>query len=438
LPREEASLRLVLNKKGVIITNVYREKQCPVCGYTLAATLFETGKKPLATIAWADSYEAALRVPSFEQEYIQCLNCSHVWNHLFDWEHVPYGDKPNKMYNRGARWREHLIGLSEWLSQSLPSEPVVIDIGCGDGSFLVNMADSYQGKGRFVGFDPSGDVDSGVQLIDFYKCLFEPFSHLKQLKPDLLLMRHVIEHLTAPSSFLHSLSWASDELAKPIHLYCEVPCIDRVFEAKRLSDFYYEHPSQFTTESFRHLLSSAGNIISIYHSYDGEVICGLVELCPGSRKRSIQERAVLYSSSTRTSITTISSQLRTLLGQDKKLAIWGGTGKCSAFMHHYGVSCEDIQIVVDSDIRKIGTFVPGVGQEIKCPAELLTSKPDILIIPTQWRVQDILIESLALKVTFEKVLIEHNGKLIDFYSGEHPYEMNKIAGQPLLESRWYN
>jgi len=408
------------------MTGIYHEKQCPVCGYTLAISLFKAGKKPLATIAWADSQEAALQVPSFEQEYIQCLNCSHVWNHLFDWEDVPYGDKPNKMYNRGARWKDHLSNLSGWLTESLPTQPIVIDIGCGDGSFLANMADSYQGRGRFLGFDPSGDVDSGEQLIEFHKSLFEPFRDLRQFRPDLLLMRHVIEHLTAPSSFLHSLSWASDELANPIYLYCEVPCIDRVFETKRLADFYYEHPSQFTTESFRHLLSSAGNIVSIYHSYDGEVICGLVELRPDARQKSIQERAALYSGSTTASIAAIAAQINNFLEQGKRLAIWGGTGKCAAFMHHYGVSREDIQIVVDSDIRKIGTFVPGVGQEIKSPEELLNSKPDILIIPTQWRAQDILLESLALDLAFEQVLIEHNGRLIDFYSGTHPYAKDRL------------
>jgi hypothetical protein len=75
----------------------YLDKQCPVCGYTLAKMVFDAGEKPLATIVWAESSDAAKAVDVFRQEYIQCLSCSHVWNHLFDWNHVPYGDKPNKM-----------------------------------------------------------------------------------------------------------------------------------------------------------------------------------------------------------------------------------------------------------------------------------------------------------------------------------------------------
>lgn len=402
----------------------YHDKQCPVCGHSPAVTIFNAGKKPLATIAWADSQEEALQVPAFEQEYIQCLNCSHVWNHLFDWKNVPYGNKPNKMFNRGATWKDHLSDLSSWLSKSLPSEPTIVDIGCGDGSFLDGMANSYQGKGRFLGYDPSGDVSVDETSIEFYKSLFEPSDHLIEVQPDLILMRHVVEHLEVPSTFLHSLAWASSEVEKPVYLYCEVPCIDRVFDTKRLADFYYEHPSQFTSESFNHLLSSAGEIVSIHHSYDGEVICGLVELSAG-KSQSIKEKALKYFAASTTSVSNISSQISVLLRQGRRLAIWGGTGKCAAFMHHYGITCEDIRIVVDSDHRKVGTFVPGVGQEIKAPQELLKFKPDILIIPTQWRAQDILLEACDFGIEFDTALIEHDGSLVDFALGEHPYSMDK-------------
>ena len=41
-------------------------------------------------------------------------------------------------------------------------------------------------------------------------------------------------------------------------LYLEAPVIDRVFDATRLEDFYYEHNSHFTTESFRRMLARSG------------------------------------------------------------------------------------------------------------------------------------------------------------------------------------
>ncbi|ABM77035.1 class I SAM-dependent methyltransferase [Prochlorococcus marinus] len=404
----------------------YLDKQCPACGYTIAKMVFDAGVKPLATIAWAESEEEAKDVKSFKQEYIQCLNCSHVWNHLFDWEHVPYGNKPNKMYNNGSQWKKHIEYLRGWLSDRMPAKPTIVDIGCGDGSFLICMANHYKQKGRFLGFDPSGDVDAQQSEIHFDRTLFSPLKDTAKHKPDLIVMRHVIEHLTAPSSFLHSLAWGASSYEKTTYVYCEVPCIDRVFQTSRLADFYYEHPSQFTTLSFTRMLKTAGQIIDIQHSYDGEVICGLVELKPSSEQTKISNGSDAYFFKTSTSIHQIERQIDNLLAAHKLIAIWGGTGKCAAFMHHYSVSCDDISTVVDSDERKWGTYVPGVGQEIKPPSYLLNKLIDVLLIPTQWRAQDILIEAYSMGLTFKQVLIEHNGRLVDFRDDEHPYAKDEL------------
>ena len=95
-------------------------------------------------------------------------------------------------------------------------------------------------------------------------------------------------------------------------------------------------------------------------------------------------------------------------------------------MHHYKISTEDISLVVDSDERKWGTYVPGMGQKIKSPTFLLNNPIDILIVPTQWRTQDILIEAASMGLTFSQVLIEQKGKLIDFMTEEHPYDKTKL------------
>jgi SAM-dependent methyltransferase len=389
--------------------------------------VFDAGIKPLATIAWAESEAAAKSVQSFRQEYIQCLDCSHVWNHLFDWEHVPYGSKPNKMFNNGSQWKMHIEYLQRWLVDRIPVEPTVVDVGCGDGSFIITMANQFEGHGQFLGFDPSGDVDPEQKAIAFNKALFLPFEDTAKYQPDLIIMRHVIEHLITPSSFLHSLAWGAASHEKSTYLYCEVPCIDRVFETGRLADFYYEHPSQFTTLSFTRMLNRAGKVVDIHHVYDCEVICGLVELCPSPQQFEIDKSAGVYFSNISSSLEVIAQQLSELVNAGKTLAIWGGTGKCAAFMHHYNVSSDDIPIVVDSDQRKWGTYVPGVGQEIRSPSILLEQPVDVLIIPAQWRAQDILLEAATMSLSFANVLIEHDGVLTDFLSGDHPYSKDKLG-----------
>ena len=150
------------------------DNECPACGYTIAKIVFDAGVKPLATIAWAESKEEAKSVQTFKQEYIQCLNCSHVWNHLFDWQDVPYGNKSNKMYNNGSQWKRHIEYLQGWLTDRIPKQPTVVDIGCGDGSFLISLAKRYEGYGQFHGFDPRGDVDPNQSAIIFSRSLYMP------------------------------------------------------------------------------------------------------------------------------------------------------------------------------------------------------------------------------------------------------------------------
>jgi hypothetical protein len=103
------------------------------------------------------------------------------------------------------------------------------------------------------------------------------------------------------------------------------------------------------------------------------------------------------------------------------VAIWGGTGKSAACMHHFGVDAARFPLVVDSDPDKVGTFVPGTGQRILFRDALKGMSVDVVIIPTQWRAKDIIAEMAREGIAAGKVLIEHGGRLIDFALEAHPY-----------------
>jgi hypothetical protein len=103
------------------------------------------------------------------------------------------------------------------------------------------------------------------------------------------------------------------------------------------------------------------------------------------------------------------------------VAIWGGTGKGAAFIHHFGADARRFPLVVDSDPGKAGTCVPGSGQTIRFRDALKAAPVDVLIIPTQWRAADILAEMAREGIRAGQVLIEHDGRLVDFGQAAHPY-----------------
>lgn len=393
---------------------------CPVCQFGVAAPFFDGGMQPLATLGWSSTKEVAKAMPRHPLDYVQCLRCTHVWNRSFSYEAIPYQKNPNRMFNNGAIWQGHLKDTRDLVKSHLPDCPTVIDVGCGEGHFVRGVAEALNFKGRFMGFDPNATEESG-RGVEFHARYFEPLNDIAEITPDIIVMRHVIEHLTAPSIFVDQLAVAASSLTKPVLFFAEVPCIDRVISTLRLGDFFYEHPSQYTTCSFRTLMERGGDILELTHGYGGEVIYALVRLGIPSKSKEAAELASKFYQHVNRTRTTIRQQLNALLASNKLIAIWGGTGKAAAFMHQFDIRDDEIPLVVDSDQEKVGTYVPKSGQVIQF-RDVLKNRPlDVVIVPSQWRAKDIVAEMNREGISPAIVLIEHEGRLIDFHREDHPY-----------------
>jgi SAM-dependent methyltransferase len=392
---------------------------CPVCHHTQAQPLFDGGRQPLAALGWPQTAEEARAMPRYPLDVVQCPRCTHVWNRSFRYEVVPYRNNPNRMFNTGEVWGAHLAAMRAIVLERLPPRPVVIEIGCGEGHFLRGLAQA-RGAGRYVGFDPNTSAETGCGL-EFFARTLDPMEDLAAIRPDAIVIRHVLEHLPDPAAVVEQLAWAAAAMDKPARLFAEVPCIDRVFQTDRLADFFYEHPSNFTTASFAALMARAGEVERLAHGYDGEVVFALARLGVPAAMRTQAATAAAFARRARDSQTRIGAQIRQLAASGKRLAIWGGTGKGAAFMHHFAVDARMLPVVVDSDPAKAGSYVPGVGQAIVFRDELKRRPADVIIIPNPWRARDILAEMAREGIAAATVLIEHDGALVDFFTASHPY-----------------
>lgn len=394
---------------------------CPVCHHSVATEFYDGGDQALATHAWPQSSEIARSLQKFPQKYLQCPSCSLVWNHLFTEDSVPYESSPNRMFNRGIHWKGHLAETRDLILEDLPPEPTIIDIGCGEGVFINGLAEALHGRGRFIGFDPNtrSATNEGVE---FWARYYDPIKDTVDLRPDVLVIRHVMEHMSDPTAFIERLAWGSSSSERPVWLFVEVPCIDRVFETQRLSDFFYEHPMHFSTRSFTRLMEKAGDIKTISHGYDGEVIYGYARLHVPSDHQKAVDAASQFLEESEQNRNLIRVQLDQLATSGKRVAIWGGTGKAAAFIHQFELDERRFPLVVDSDAGKAGTYVPGMGQKIQFRDVLVGQPLDTIIIPTPWRAWDIVTEMESESIRCDEVLIEHRGHLIDFRKDDHPYK----------------
>jgi SAM-dependent methyltransferase len=402
------------------MTNQLIPAVCPVCYHSVAALFFDGGNQPLATLGWPASASEAKAMPRHPHHFVQCPKCSHVWNRSFSYAAIPYQKNPNRMFNKGGIWKGHLVSTRDLLLARLPKSPTVLDIGCGEGHFVRGLSESRGGEGRFVGFDPNVAAETG-RGVEFHARYFEPLQDMAVFAPDAVTIRHMLEHLTDPVALLDQMAWGAAVLGKQVLLFAEVPCIDRVFETGRLADFFYEHPSHFTTQSFRTLMERVGEVVELAHGYAGEVVFALVRLAVPPMMQERAGTANAFAQQSSISRATIRAQMDELAASGKTVAIWGGTGKAAAFIHQFAADAKRFPLVVDSDPDKVGTYVPGTGQEIKFRDVLKSIPVDVIIIPTQWRAKDIVAEMAREGIRANQILIEHEGELTDFNHGRHPY-----------------
>ena len=413
-------------------SNIYdtamRNYTCPACSYHIAVQFYDGGLLPLTTLAWPQSTEEAQAMERLPHDFMRCVDCGHISNAAFDYAKVPYSDKPNLMFNKGAIWSEHLQKVCDLIAASLPENPTVVEIGCGEGHLIRSLAKKIP-SGKFIGFDPNAEIETEGGLIEARTMLFEPGQHLAELQPDLIISRHVFEHLMNPLGFAQEVAFAANVADCATRLFIEVPCIDGVLAAGRTVDFFYEHNSHFTSQSLERLLTRCATHVDLIEtSYNGEVIYGMASFEPQKHQVELARQAIAFQKKARQSAAQLAVQFEELANTGKRTAIWGGTGKAAAFINQHQLDKQRFPTVIDSDMNKAGTFVPGTGQEIHFRDWLLDHPVDVILIATQWRAADIVLEIQRNQIPCETILIEYQGQLINYFDDNHPYRREETKG----------
>ena len=392
---------------------------CIACGYTISYPIYNSEDQPLVMLNLPKSELEAKNVLTFPMNYRSCANCGHIFNIEFDYYKIPYQDNSNFMYNDGIFWQQHMSNLIDELVEKYDAKnKTIIDIGCGDGKFLKILIEKNLNN-SCIGYEPGIEAENARKNgLDVYQDYFIPERDLKYLKPDLIICRHVIEHLHNPKEFVSDIAyWCNMYDNFPLFM-AEVPRIDKAIKSFRINDFSYEHVSNFTEFSFKNMFEVSGfEVLDIQALYEGEVSAAFVRPKKIEKFNSIKNASDIYRKNIGKQKELVHYFLNSLLQQDKKIAFWGATGKGAAFFNFFDILNDTYPLVIDSDYRKNGRFVPKTGQEIKTPDYIIENPVDIIIITPQWRAKDIFNEIKTKNIKYEKIFILLNG-IITEYTGE--------------------
>lgn len=239
---------------------------CPICGSSCMDYLITLEHVPYFENRLCDSVISAQQDGCGTQSMTQCQHCGFVFNRMFEPQNMVYGDGYHAERGGSEYYRQYLRSVAAQINSVAPIEGKrILEVACGTGEFLQVIA-GYHPK-VCIGVDPSANEASGNCTIRpelFDEAYLEKYPETT----DILISRHMIEHMENPLEMLRTFA-----KALPVGgvLYLETPRLDWILENRVFYDFSYEHCSYFTDEFMERLLTAAGfSVTEMKPGFDGQ------------------------------------------------------------------------------------------------------------------------------------------------------------------------
>lgn len=341
---------------------------CLACGGDRLKPAADLGSSPVLTGALFPDQESARNAVRGPIELGVCADCGHVQNTAFDPSRVQY----DVSYDNSLHFSGTFQAYADALVQRLVNdygvrEKHVVEIGSGKGDFLAGL--SKAGGNTGTGYDPTVEPDTVVDGVTLVQDYFRPGQHLEPY--ELLVCRHVLEHLEDPSTLLRTLREAAPGDAL---FYFEVPAAEFNFGPSGLWDCIYPHVSYFSQGSLATLVQRAGfEIIRIERSFHGQFLS--VEARAGAPVQRFAddvsahlEVVASFAERWQRTVARWRGDVEALRASGELVALWGAGSKGVNFLN--AVDTAGDMPVIDLNPRKAGHYLPGSGHRVQAPADL--------------------------------------------------------------------
>ena len=360
--------------------------RCPICNSYDCIKILEFNSVPILQNVIIESQEEA---SAFFKDIVSlyfCRNCNNLFNNAFK-DYKLYGIKYDNSQNGSDSFVKYMNSIKEFVKSNVILEgKQVLEIGCGQGDFLKLLSEDISCK--CFGFDPSFKQNNQeFKNIKFFKEFFDKnvLDRFEE-KFDLIIMRHLIEHIQYPNEMLDFLHESLDDDGK---MYIEIPDLDYIVENNSFFDIIYEHCNYYNAKSISNLLRKHDfEIVSIQYSFMKQYLCLIVQKAKKSNKEdkilfksqsNTEESLIGFAKNTDSIIQTVSKFIinKCSLG---KLCLWGAGAKGMMCCNIFDPDKKYIDSVVDIRENKRNTYIAGTGHIVIKPQDILSREIKFVII----------------------------------------------------------
>lgn len=281
---------------------------------------------------------------------VQNIKSGLIYNAAFNQQLMQYDDSYQNEQAHSNIFQKHLDDVRLIIDKAFTTKTFT-EVGCGKGYFLDHMD-----KAGFevIGLDPAYEGDNPNVI----KKYFEPSLGLK---PDNIVLRHVLEHVSNPYAFLSAI--AETNQAKG-YIYIEVPCFNWIVEHKAWFDIFYEHVNYFRLVDFYRLFA---NVIDSGHVFGGQYLYVVADLASLRKPVISSEPEFTFPIGFLEGINKVKQLTKT----QKHKVIWGGASKGVIFALYMQRAGVNIDYVIDINPAKQGKYLGATGIKVSSPAGVL-------------------------------------------------------------------
>mgnify|MGYP001383975022 CR=1 FL=1 len=358
--------------------------QCPICGTQAANEFLRRENVPVHQNFLFEIEQDAVNIARGILSIAICHYCGFVFNADFDESLLSYDEKYENTQSYSHVFEKYLDESVDYLvNKKGVKNQHVVEVGCGKGHFLQKLVE--QGGNSGIGFDPSyiGPLEKLGGKLNFKRNFFDETS--ADLVADIIICRHVIEHIGNPLGMLGAVRRA---LVNSPHaqVFFETPDVAWILKNQVVWDFFYEHCSYFSRPSIRLAFEKSGFLVDEIKTIFGNQYFW-IEARPTMEPRLLSLKNVDSLVELAQKFSEVNVKLLALwkeklikIRAHGNIAIWGAGAKGVTFANLCDPEMELISYIIDINPQKQNKYLPGTGHPIVGYHELLQKNIRSIII----------------------------------------------------------